>query len=124
MEPTGTNTSCSRVTVLADFLCFILHGRRWIRRFHRDPTKVEKFDSDYWFVPSSSDEDGLAQADASSDAFQQGLEGQTYAQKLDEQQHAKHVLYTRPANQPATPWSAAGGGGGPEVGGNVDEDAA
>ena len=57
----------------------------WIRRFWQDSTRVVDFDSDYWGFGDSEHD-------------------------VDHVDVAGHRLYTRPADQPATPWSEAGAG--------------
>jgi len=54
----------------------------WIRRFWKDASRVMDFDPDYW---------GFGDTD---DTATESING--------------HVLYTRPADQPATTWSTAG----------------
>merc|ERR1712032_1391857 len=63
---------------------------QWIRRFFNDPSRVEGFDDDYWGFFFSEEEGGP-----------NGGGNARGAEKL-------HSLYSRPADQPATPWSAAG----------------
>lgn len=55
----------------------------WIRRFWRDPARVVEFDSDYWGFGDHKD-------------------------THDHTDVAGHRMYTRPIDQPATPWSKAG----------------
>ena len=66
----------------------------WIRRFFEDPSMVQNFDDNYWgFGPLSCDDYEGTTATTGDDA----REGKQL-----------HVLYERPRDQPATPWSGAG----------------
>lgn len=74
---------------------------QWIRRFFRDPSHTQGFDDDYWGFLCSDDEkvdENGSRSDGASG------EGGTPASSDPPQ----HRLYHRPADQPATPWSAAG----------------
>mmetsp|Transcript_33864 Transcript_33864/g.95161 ORF Transcript_33864/g.95161 Transcript_33864/m.95161 type:complete len:211 (-) Transcript_33864:120-752(-) len=62
---------------------------RWVRRFWKDPERVEGFDDDYWgFAAEAVGEPGGAEEAAAG--------------------APAHALYQRPADQPATPWSGPG----------------
>jgi hypothetical protein len=71
-------------------LCVLQGGADlWVRRFYRDTSMVSGFDPDYWgFGEESGGDDGVRAAIHTA---------------------ASHVKYVRPADQQATPWSAAGG---------------
>lgn len=70
---------------------------RWVRRFfHEDRSQLIGYDDAYWgFEPTEGKAEG-----AGGD--------------VNDADHPAHALYERPADQPATSWSAAGGsvGGG------------
>lgn len=80
MQPASLQLPMPRICVLQG------GADLWIRRFYKDSTLVEGFDPDYWgFGDSQDDGDGPQAATT-----------------------AGHIHYARPADQPATPWSAAG----------------
>lgn len=73
---------------------------QWARRFWNDPTRVVGYSEDYWCFGE------FAEADAAAAAAEQREEEESV-----DAGHPAHPLYTRPADQPATPWSEAGSGG-------------
>ena len=60
---------------------------QWVRRYWRDPARVEGYDDNYWGYAE------MAEAGSTS---------------LFSHDAPLHKSYERPADQPATPWSAAG----------------
>lgn len=72
----------------------------WVRRYWQDVTKVENYDDEYWGYTEFNPAGEVAEED------------QDEAKKLGEATAAgpAHTMYSRPADQPVTPWSAAGSG--------------
>jgi len=74
---------------------------KWIRRFFRDPTKVENFDDEYWgFLPEGQQWEGTTSTS--------NVEEGSGSAVCTARKKTQHMLYRRPADQPATPWSEAG----------------
>ena len=60
---------------------------QWVRRYWRDPERVERYDDNYWGYAEMAEAGGASLFDDDAPA---------------------HKCYERPADQPATHWSAAG----------------
>ena len=74
---------------------------KWIRRFFRDPKKVEHFDDEYWgFLPRG--DQVVPTEQVCCEPFG------TNPQERRTAVSGQHILYNRPTEQPATPWSDAG----------------
>ena len=63
----------------------------WCRRYYRDPERVADYDDDYWLF----------------EEMEEAGSGSLFADEAPPPAPA-HRDYERPADQPETPWSAAG----------------
>ena len=87
---------------------------QWVRRYWQDPSKVRGYDDEYWGfnefdpLPEALEEDA-EEAKAKAKATEKKKEGGGEKAGIQINGTAtQHPLYTRPSDQPATPWSAAG----------------
>eukprot|EP00619_Florenciella_sp_RCC1007_P011149 CAMPEP_0205904522 /NCGR_PEP_ID=MMETSP1325-20131115/774_1 /ASSEMBLY_ACC=CAM_ASM_000708 /TAXON_ID=236786 /ORGANISM="Florenciella sp., Strain RCC1007" /LENGTH=266 /DNA_ID=CAMNT_0053270307 /DNA_START=52 /DNA_END=852 /DNA_ORIENTATION=+ len=82
--------------IVGEYQISVLQGGadQWVRRFHADAALVHGFDNEYWGFYPFEGEDGETGA--------AGAEAEAAAAA------PMHVLYERPRDQPATPWSECG----------------
>lgn len=82
--------------IVGEYQISVLQGGadQWVRRFHADAALVHGFDNEYWGFYPFEGEDGETGA--------AGAEAEAAAAA------PMHVLYERPRDQPATPWSERG----------------
>lgn len=74
---------------------------QWVRRYWKDATKVQGYDDEYWGFTEFDPAGEVAEEDAEEAARQLPAAASRAAGPA-------HPLYSRPADQPATPWSEAG----------------
>jgi len=82
--------------IVAGLRIAVLQGGfdQWIRKYWKDPSRVQGYDDAYWGYDEATQDRSDKEEDEEVPREPAAPQG--------------HKLYERPADQPATPWSAAG----------------